>query len=65
MTITEVCTTWCERTVHCTVCHRSKRPVGRDSMDNGLCDRDCFGYLQEPTPGHLWPGELEEMESGK
>jgi len=29
-------------------------------MDNGLCDSDCRGYFEEPTPGHLWPNEWEE-----
>jgi len=44
----------------CTVCGRRKKPVGRDSMDNGLCDYDCEGYMQEPTPCDLWPDEVRD-----
>lgn len=43
--------------VICDVCARHKKPFGRDSMDNGLCDRDCVGYDVEPYPQYLWPGE--------
>ena len=56
--ITSKCTEHCERAPECTVCRRRKKPIGRDSMDNGLCDDDCKGYRQPPSPGHLWPGEL-------
>ncbi len=56
------CTVECERTVECVVCHRTKKPVGRDSRDNGLCQSDCHGYSQDPQPGHLWPGELSRCE---
>lgn len=57
------CQESCRAAVYCTVCGRRKKPRGRDSMDNGLCDRECSGYGQEPLPGHLWPGEaLEESE---
>ena len=45
--------------VECAVCHRRKKPIGRDSRDNGLCDGECEGYRQEPKPGSLWPGESE------
>lgn len=41
----------------CDVCRRRKKPVGRDSMDNGLCDAECPGYLQGQHPGYLWHGE--------
>lgn len=47
----------------CKVCHRRKKPVGRAAaleMANGLCDDDCPGYSQEPTPCDLWPGETRE-----
>jgi hypothetical protein len=43
------------------VCGRLKKPLGRDSRDNGLCDCDCEGYRQPPEPGHLWPGELARI----
>lgn len=55
------CTENCERQPRCTVCHKTKNPRGRSApleMANSLCDWDCSGYTQEPTPGHLWPGEL-------
>lgn len=48
--------------VDCNVCGRRKAPHGRsvaDAMANSLCDRDCAGYLQEPMPGCLWPGETD------
>ena len=41
----------------CTWCGRSKKPIGRDSMDNGLCDTACEGYRSDPTPCDLWPNE--------
>lgn len=43
--------------VRCVVCHRTKKPIGRDSRDNGLCDYECEGYLQAPFVGSLWPCE--------
>jgi hypothetical protein len=49
--------------VRCTVCGRTKKPVGRSAplaMANGLCDDDCEGYRLEPFPGQLWPGETCE-----
>ena len=45
--------------VECTVCGRTKKPVGRDSMDNGLCSYECPGYREDPRSGSLWPGESE------
>lgn len=56
------CTPSCEAFEECAVCHRRKKPRGRDSMDNGLCDQDCHGYLLAPEPGHLWPGEIARMD---
>lgn len=47
--------------VKCAVCGRSKKPIGRDSRDNGLCDMECEGYREEPHPGYKWP---EEDENG-
>jgi len=46
--------------VECSVCGKRKGPSGRavpDEMANGMCDRDCDGYYEEPDPGDLWPGE--------
>lgn len=60
----QVCTPECERAPICTVCHRYKQPVGRSvplEMTNGVCSYECLGYLQDPTPGHLWPGELRSL----
>ena len=51
--------------VYCTVCGRPKKPIGRDSMDNGLCQHDCEGYRLEPTPSSYWPGERESFEQHK
>lgn len=56
------CIIECESRSVCAVCGRTKKPWGRDSRDNGLCDTDCEGYAQDPRPGHLWPGELAEMD---
>lgn len=47
----------------CTSCHRRKNPIGRSAapeMANGLCDLECAGYRQDPTPCDLWPGEKRE-----
>ena len=57
------CTIECERIVYCTVCHSRKRPNGRSApAECRYCDYDCPGYEQEPKPGHLWPGELADMD---
>ena len=60
------CTKECERQVTCTVCGLSKQPHGRDvpaMAANSRCGNDCPGYNEEPTVGHLWPGELAEMDA--
>ena len=49
--------------MECTVCHRRKKPIGRDSRDNGLCDQECEGYKLPPHPGHLWPEEIATADS--
>jgi hypothetical protein len=51
--------------VHCAVCGRYKKPIGRSApppeMVNSLCDgEDCAGYETDPLPGTLWPGETCE-----
>ena len=51
------CTKSCWARPTCEVCGRPKKPQGRDSMDNGLCDPDCDGYYDGEQPGHLWPDE--------
>lgn len=59
------CTVECEAAPHCTVCGLRKRPRGRSvplEMGNSMCDHECTGYDQEPKPGHLWPGELADMD---
>ena len=61
MTDFEGCTTACEAMPECTVCHRSKKPIGRDApvaAANGYCDFECDGFAIGEQPGHLWPGEL-------
>jgi hypothetical protein len=40
-----------------------KKPIGRSAapeMANSLCDHECGGYMQEPTPCDLWPGEWRD-----
>jgi hypothetical protein len=47
--------------VECAVCHRTKKPRGRDApmeAANGYCSEDCSGYRADPQVGDLWPGEL-------
>lgn len=59
------CTIHCERQVECVVCHKTKKPAGRDvpaPCANSYCDSDCPGYYKDPTPGHLWPGELAQIK---
>ncbi len=49
--------------VECAVCGLRKKPVGRSApleIASSLCDHECQGYLQEPHPGSLWPGETRE-----
>ena len=41
----------------CNVCYRRKKPIGRDSRDNGLCDHECEGYTQPPLPNDKWTDE--------
>lgn len=59
------CTTDCEARQVCVVCGMRKNPVGRSApveMANGLCDHECEGYYRDPKPGHLWPGEIAQMD---
>ncbi len=49
--------------VNCAQCGLRKKPIGRCApleMANGLCDYECPGYVKEPQPGSLWPGESSE-----
>lgn len=58
------CTTECEREPTCDVCGRRKLPSGRSApMECGGCSDGCPGYRKEPKPGHLWPGELAQMDA--
>ncbi len=62
----QVCTTKCERVVTCTMCHRRKPPTGRDvasAQAGSFCEHKCPGHNEEPSPGHLWPGELASYDS--
>jgi len=59
------CTPACEAAPACTVCHRPKRPHGRSvspEREHGLCGLDCSGYALAPRAGHLWPGELKDVQ---
>ena len=61
------CTVECEATQRCTVCGRLKLPVGRSApmaMHGSRCDsHECEGYWKDPAPGHLWPGEIKDMDA--
>jgi hypothetical protein len=49
--------------VHCTVCGKQKKPVGRSAplaLAASLCDHECPGYADDPIVGHLWPNETQE-----
>ncbi len=62
------CDDECEAAPECHVCHMRKPPLGRDvaaEMANGMCDRDCPGYREDPQPGHLWPGELSSVRDAQ
>lgn len=59
------CTIECERRVTCTVCGRTKPPIGRSvpaETASGYCEHECSGHDKEPIGGHLWPGELASMD---
>lgn len=46
--------------VICNTCGRRKAPLGRSiSADEagGYCESDCQGYLHDPKPDGLFPGE--------
>lgn len=58
------CTKACESWPACTVCGKTKAPIGRSlplEACGGYCDDDCPGYRQAPRPGHLFPGELARI----
>jgi len=45
----------------CTTCGQRKGALGRSApLGAYLCDTDCPGYREEPTPCDLWPGETRE-----
>jgi len=59
------CTINCERIVECAVCRCPKPPVGRDvplSRGGSYCQHECEGHNKGPIGGHLWPGELADMD---
>jgi len=61
----EKCTKECERVATCTICHRTKPPIGRDvaaAAAGGFCQHECPGYRLGEQSGHLWPGELHEVK---
>jgi hypothetical protein len=64
MNLYKDCTTDCEKMPLCEVCHKTKKPIGRDApVETYYCDEECPGYRQEPKPGHLWPGELADIRA--
>lgn len=62
-----LCGAACERQPSCRTCGRLKAPRGRDTAAvaaPGYCTpTDCQGYGEDPSPGHLWPGELRRMDA--
>lgn len=47
--------------VTCSVCGKTKQPVGRSApIGMYLCGMDCRGFHLEPSPSHLWPNESEK-----
>lgn len=59
------CTPECERSAVCADCGLRKAPRGRSvpvEAANGYCDRECPGHDRDPLPGHLWPGELAQLQ---
>jgi protein gp37 len=43
---------------YCSTCKRRKKPVGRSApMGMSLCDDECTGYREAPSPSDLWPRE--------
>ena len=47
--------------VKCETCGLRKKPIGRDASPYWYgCDSDCPGYMQDPRPSCLWPGEEED-----
>jgi hypothetical protein len=49
-----------EDAAYCSTCKLRKKPIGRsapDVMANSLCDDECPGYREAPSPGDLWPRE--------
>lgn len=55
-----ICTEQCRARVECLTCKKPKAPIGRSvapAMAGDLCNDDCPGYRNYPTPGHLWPDE--------
>lgn len=49
------------KSVECTTCGRRKKPWGRsEPLGSYLCDSACPGFLEDPGPGQLWPGETQK-----
>ena len=62
MTWQPSCTKACWAMPVCELCRRRKKPQGRHSDDNGLCDPECDGYWEGEPAGHLWPTEGGDPE---
>jgi hypothetical protein len=68
LNVAEDCNEECERRAECLTCHREKAPVGRSvpmEAANGYCTDECTGYREDPTVGHLWPGEWNQALRGQ
>ena len=49
-------------TIICVTCGKRKAPVGRSvspAEANSLCNHECSGYMKEPVPDYLFPGESD------
>lgn len=64
--MTSPCIPQCWAAPKCATCGRVKSPLGRSvaaAMAGSMCcggPGECDGYHDEPRPGHLWPGELDD-----
>jgi hypothetical protein len=59
------CVPSCWTEAVCTTCDKRKAPRGRSvplPMAGSLCDPDCSGYLEAPSPPHLWWSETRTCE---
>ena len=47
----------------CATCRHIMAPLGRSvplPLAGSMCNDDCPGYMDDPKPDQLWPGETAE-----